>query len=229
MLKKEFQAYIAEAIATFALVFIGAGAVLANDVAQGQIGLVGIALAHGLVLMCMVYATSHISGAHINPAVTLGLWVTEKISSLKAITYIIAQLIGAVGAGYLLKTLFLNASPTLYAGTPVLGAGITFLGGVVVEGILTFLLVFTVFAVAVDSRAPPGIYGAAIGLVLAFDIIVGGVLSGAAVNPARAFGPAFATGYWHYQLVYWIGPIIGGIVAALAYNGLFLGREGKGR
>ncbi|MDP7116136.1 MAG: MIP family channel protein [Candidatus Woesearchaeota archaeon] len=222
---KENQAYLAEAIATFALVFIGAGAVLANELSNGQIGLVGIALAYGLVLMCMVYATSHISGAHVNPAVTLGFWVTEKISSFKAIAYIVAQLIGALFAGFLLRVLFVNVSPELYLGTPVLGAGITFLGGIVVEAVLTFFLVFTIFGV-IDKRAPPGIYGAAIGLVLTFDVLAGGVLTGAAMNPARAFGPAFAAGFWHNQLVYWIGPIIGGIIAAVVYNSFLSNKNG---
>tara|TARA_Y100000310_G_scaffold345469_1_gene465341 strand:+ start:5660 stop:6337 length:678 start_codon:yes stop_codon:yes gene_type:complete len=224
-MNKDYQAYIAEGIATFALIFIGAGAILANALSNNSIGLVGIALAHGLVLMCMVYATIHISGAHVNPAVTLGLWVTEKISTVKALCYIAAQLIGAALGGFLLRLLFVNVSADLALGAPMLGPNVTFLGGIVVEAVLTFFLVFVVFGVAVDKRATPGIAGAAIGLVLTFDILAGGVLTGAAMNPARAFGPMVAASFFKNQLVYWIGPILGGIIAALTYNTLLMNKK----
>ncbi len=216
-----YKAYIAEAIGTFALVFIGAGAVLAgNDV-------LGVALAHGLVLMSMVYATAHISGGHINPAVTIGMWITRKIKSVDAISYIIAQLIGAAIAGFLLQAVFSGAPAALNLGAPALGEGVGFLRGVVVEAVLTFFLVFVIFGIAVDKRGPPGPYGFAIGFVLAFDILVGFGLTGAAMNPARAFGPAFAADFWNNQLVYWIGPVIGGIVAALIYNYILLEKKRK--
>jgi len=104
----------------------------------------------------------------------------------------------------------------------MLGSGVSFWNGVLVETVLTFFLVFTIFGVAVDKRAPAGVYGAAIGLVLTFDILVGGNLTGAAMNPARAFGPALASGFWANHAVYWIGPILGGVVAALVYNNIFL-------
>lgn len=217
--------YLAEAIATFSLVFIGAGSVLANDFTGGAVGLLGIALAHGLVLMVMIYATGHISGAHINPAVTIGMWITKKIKTEQAIDYIIFQLIGAAFAGFLLQSIFTGLPVGAELGTPILGSGITVMNGIIIEAVLTFFLVFVIFGVAVDKRAPAGMYGLAIGLVLTFDILFGGALTGAAMNPARAFGPALAAGFWDNQLVYWIGPIIGGIVAALVYNGIFLEKK----
>ncbi|MDA1196918.1 MAG: aquaporin [Nanoarchaeota archaeon] len=216
------QAYFAEAIATFGLVFIGAGVVLADAVSGGKIGILGVAIAHGLVLMCMIYATAHISGAHINPAVTIGLLITKNIKAAKAMGYIASQLVGAIVAAVLLKIIFVSAPTTAYLGTPVLASGLSVTGAIIVEAILTFFLVFTIFGVAVDKRAPSGVYGAAIGLVLTFDILVGGILTGAAMNPARAFGPALVSGHFTNHLVYWIGPILGGIVAALMYSRFLL-------
>ncbi|MBI2173013.1 MAG: aquaporin [Candidatus Aenigmarchaeota archaeon] len=217
---KVYSVYVAEAIATFSLVFIGAGSILAgNDI-------IGVALAHGLVLMCMVYATAHVSGAHINPAVTVGMLVTKKIGSSKAALYIISQLVGAAVAGFFLAAIFPSA-PALNLGTPALASGLPVASGILVEAVLTFFLIFTIFGVAVDKRAPAGFYGLAIGLVLTFDILAGGTLTGAAMNPARAFGPALASGFWENQVVYWIGPIIGAIVAALAYDRVLSSKESQ--
>lgn len=211
--------YLAEFIATFTLIFIGAGSILAGN------NLTGIAFAHGLAIMVMVYATAHISGAHINPAVTIGMWVTKKINSKDGICYIIAQLFGGIVGAIVLKTVFVNASSSLNLGTPALGSGISFFNGVLVEAILTFLLVFVIFAVAVDKRAPKGMYGLAIGMVITFDILAGGPLTGAAMNPARAFGPALVSGYFVNHLVYWIGPIVGGILGAVVYDRYLLKKE----
>ncbi|MBI5225655.1 aquaporin [Candidatus Micrarchaeota archaeon] len=223
---KEFQPYIAEFIATFALVFIGAGAVIINAATQGALGLVGVALAHGLVLMSMIYATGHISGAHVNPAVTVAMWVNRKIETKKAALYIASQLLGACAAGFFLLGLF-PAGPA-HLGVPDLGGGIDSFRGIAIEAVMTFFLVFTIFSVAVDKRAPAGVYGGAIGLVLTFDILFGGALTGGAMNPARAFGPALASGYWTNQLVYWIGPLLGAVVAALVWK-YALSNENKKR
>ena len=223
-MKDNHKAYLAEAIATFALIFVGAGAILADSI-TGKVGLLGIAFAHGLVLMCMVYATAHISGGHVNPAVTIGMWITKNIKTAKAFGYIVSQLIGATVAGFLLKAIFVTAPVSANLGTPGLASGVSFGAGVLIEAVLTFFLVFTIFGVAVDKRAPAGIYGMAIGLVLTFDILVGGVLTGGSMNPARTFGPAVASGFWLNHAVYWIGPIIGSIAAALAYNYLLLKRK----
>lgn len=223
---KDFQSYAAEFIAAFGLIFIGAGAVIMDSVTHGGLGLVGVALAHGLVLMSMIYATGHISGAHVNPAVTTAMWINKKIQSKKALLYIVAQLAGASVAGFLLLALFPSAPAHL--GVPDLGSGFGYMRGIAVEAVLTFFLVFTIFSVAVDSRAPSKVYGFAIGLVLTFDILFGGALTGAAMNPARAFGPAIASGYWATQMVYWVGPLLGAIVAALVWK-YGLSNEGKKR
>jgi len=202
------RAYLSEFIGTFALVFIGAGA------AAAQASLVAVALAHGLVLMCMIYAVGHISGAHINPAVTIGMWATKRMESAKAIGYLVFQLLGGILAGYLIFYIHGGGS----AGATVLADGMTFGKGVLLEAILTFFLVFVIFGVAVDKRAPKSIYGLAIGMALAFSIFMGGPLTGASLNPARSLGPALASGIWGNHLVYWIGPIVGGLVGALAYD-----------
>lgn len=214
--------YLAEAIATFALVFVGAGAVAANATYNGALGLVGIALAHGLVLMSMIYATRHISGGHVNPAVTIAMLATKKMQVKDGIKYIVFQLIGASIAGLFLSVIFASAPASVHLGVTDLAANVSVSNAILLEAVLTFFLVFVVFAVAVDSRGLPDISGLAIGLVLSFDILVGGSLTGAAMNPARAFGPALASGYFTTQLVYWIGPVAGALIAALIYDRAFL-------
>ena len=210
---------LAEGIATFGLTFIGAGAICANQYSGGEFGLLGIALAHATVLMCMVYATAHVSGAHINPAVSVAAFLVGKIPAPMAGLYIGAQLTGAAIAGFLLAGLY---TPDIWQpvnlGTPTLSPEVAFSTGVFFEGVLSFFLVFTILQVAVDERAPDNVYGLAIGFVLLFAILTGGPLTGAALNPARAFGPALASGTWANHAVYWIGPISGGLVAALAYT-----------
>lgn len=215
---KYLRPLIAEAIATFALVFIGAGSVIVNALWANSLGLVGIAFAHGLVLLSMIYATAHISGAHINPAVTLAMLATRNIEPKKAASYIVAQLFGAAVAGLLLLVIFPAGVAQAHLGAPALGSGIGMLKGTLVEAILTFFLVFTIFGAAVDPKGKVPAFGIAIGLVLVFDILFGGALTGAAMNPARAFGPALASSYWENHLVYWAGPIIGALAAALVYK-----------
>ena len=218
----QWNKYLAEAIATFALVFIGAGAVLANATYTNSLGLVGVALAHGLVLMSMIYATRHISGGHVNPAVTIAMLVTKKMQIKEGISYIVFQLVGAAIAGLFLSVIFVGAPASAHLGVTDLAPGVSATNGILLEAILTFFLVFVVFAVAVDNRGLADASGLAIGLVLTFDILVGGSLTGAAMNPARAFGPAFASQYFTTQAVYWIGPIIGAVIAALIYDRIFL-------
>ncbi len=222
-MKADFKPYLAEAVATFALCFIGAGAIVTDAYTEGSVTLLGIAVAHGLTLAIMVTATGHISGGHVNPAVTIGFLVTGRIPVGKGIGYIFSQLLGGVLAGFALRAIYNpDAWSVVNLGTPALSAGVPFLQGVYLEAILTFFLVFTVFATAVDSRAPKNVYGFAIGLVLVFDILMGGPLTGAAMNPARTFGPAVASGFFQNHLVYWIGPGIGGAVAALLYHHLLM-------
>ena len=218
---------ISEFVGTFALIFIGAGSVATNYISDGALGLLGISTAFGLVVMAMIYATGHISGTHINPAVTIALVATKKMDAKDAPPYILSQLAGAAVAGLTLRVIYPTAIASVHLGTTGLGTNVGFGTGVLVEAILTFLLVFTIFGAAVDKRAPPGFAGFAIGMVVLFDILVGGPLTGASMNPARTFGPALASGYWANHLVYWIGPIIGGVVAALLYDGVFAEKPEK--
>ncbi len=215
----DYKKCLSEFIGTFGLVFIGAGAVLVHGIAGGIVSLVGIALAHGLVLMTMIYSLAHVSGAHFNPAVTIAMLVNKRIRFGEAGAYIISQLVGASLAGFLLLFLFPGASNFQLYGFPT---NIPLAFGIVLEAVLTFFLVFVIYGVAVNKQAPSGIFGFAIGSVLIFDILLGGSQTGAAMNPARAFGPALASGVWEPQLIYWIGPLIGAIVASLVYEKLFL-------
>jgi aquaporin Z len=213
---------LAEVIGTLALVFIGAGSVVVASAGVGS-GLLGVALAHGLVLAIMVSSFGHISGGHFNPAVTVSVWVAGKIESARAIVYVLAQLLGAVIGAALLRVVM----PSDVWRRADLGAttvhAISNGQAVLLEAILTFFLVITVFATAIDDRGVfKSIAGLAIGLVLAFDILVGGPLTGASMNPARSFGPAVVGGTWTGFWVYIVGPVVGGLVAASVYVFAFL-------
>lgn len=225
------QKAAAEFIGTLALVFIGAGSICANKLAGGSVGAVGIALAHGLTVAVMVSAIAHISGGHINPAVTFGAWVAKKISNRDALYYVGAQLIAAVLGAILLLLVFREGTwRAVQLGTPTLGSGIRAFQGIVVELVLTFLLVFTFFATAVDDRGTfKSIAGFGIGLVVTVGILAGGPVSGAAMNPARAFGPALVASFWKAHLVYWFGPLAGGALAGWLYPRLFGLRAGGSR
>src|SRR2546425_1828130 len=213
---------VAELIGTFAFVFIGAGSIINNNLTQGAVSTLGIALAHGLALSIMITVFAATSGGHINPAVTVGMLVTRRIAPLLGLLYIVAQLVGATLAGLLLRVVFPQAVwQAARLGTPNLAPGVSFGLGVFIEAVLTFFLLLAVFGTAVDPRAPK-IGGFGIGLTVAADILVGGALTGAAMNPAIAFGPALAGGFWQNDLVYWIGPIVGAVIAALIYEYVIL-------
>lgn len=205
----------AEAIGTFLFFFIAAGAAL---VATGDPAstLLIVALAHGLVLAVLVSALGAVSGAHFNPAVTLGLWAAGKIDAAKGLGYVAAQLVGAVAAGFALASFFTDVGPAV----PALGEGVDAFKGIVLEGIMTVVLLLAVFGTAVDPRGPK-VGGLAIGLAVAADILLGGALTGAAMNPARWFGPALAAGIFDNWYVWWIGPFVGAILVALLYRYLF--------
>jgi aquaporin TIP len=215
----------AEAIGTFGLVFVGAAVVVVNGgFPNSGIGLLGIALAHAVVLSVMVTATMTISGGHLNPAVTIGLLAVRRIDAASAIAYILTQLIAACVAAYLVKLLLPpNAVRDSMLGVPVVASSVTAGQAIGLEFILTFFLVSAVFGTAVSPDAPR-VGGFGIGLVLLFDILVGGPLTGAAMNPARAFGPALVAREWVGQVVYWVGPILGGLVAALLWENVLLPR-----
>lgn len=216
----------AEFIGTFALVFVGSGAIMTARMSQSPAGLVEIALAHGLILAVMVSALMRISG-HFNPAVTLGFLATRRIEPMMAALYIVAQVIGAIAAGYALKAGFPESIfVATRGGGQTIALDITGGQAFLLEAIATFFLVFVVFGTAVDLRGPK-IGGLAIGFVVAADILVIGPLTGASMNPARSFGPAVASGVYEAQLLYWAAPITGALVASLLYEFLFMrrGRE----
>lgn len=222
------QKFAAELIGTFFLVFIGTGAIAADAFSGGAVGLLGVALAFGLAVSMMVAATAKISGGHINPAVTFGLFVTGNIGGKEAGTYILAQLLGATGASFVLSLISPNASVTasnLGVTLPASGVSVGTLVGF--EIALTFMLVFVIFSVAVDPKSQfKGIANFVIGLTVTSCALVGGTITGASLNPARSFGPALITGTWDYQWAYWIAPLIGGALAAFVYSKLFLsGKE----
>lgn len=229
----KWDAYIAELIGTFVLVFVGSVSVTVyegNVAYAGHNGILPIALAHGLALMIMVYTIGQISGCHINPAVTVGMWITRKISDFDGAMYIIFQLIGAAFAGVLHEAILPNVgAPGNYGLTYVNTDVISEPTGLLVEAVLTFLLVFVVFGTVFHPKAQPGFAGLAIGMTLAAGIIIGGPLTGGALNPARWFGPAVTSGELSEFWVYFLGPIIGGAIAAVLYNMLFLKGELKGR
>lgn len=209
---------LAEALGTFAFVFIGAASVAGKSAPGAAYGLLGVALAHATALSVMITATMAISGGHLNPAVTLGLLAARRTTAQTAAAYIPAQLIGAVIGALVVKQALPPAG--LHAtslGTPSLAANVTFAQGVALEAILTFFLVSAVFGTCVNPEAPK-VGGFGVGLVLLFDILVGGPFTGAAMNPARAFGPALVAGQWVAHAVYWVGPILGGLVAALVWE-----------
>ena len=220
------QKLTAEFIGTFALIFFGAGSMCVDwyPHASNALGLLGIALAHGVAIAIMVCALGHVSGGHFNPAITIGFWVTKRLNTVDTIAYWIVQLAGATAAAYLLKSIVPDDTWHAVAlGTPMFARDFTRLPGMILEGITTFFLVFTVFATAVDERSSfRPVAGFAIGLSITLGILVAGPFTGAALNPARAFGPALASAHWQNHGVYWVGPLAGGCLAALIYDSIFL-------
>lgn len=222
---KNYKKYLAELLGTFALVFIGSGSVCANyylvkNGSQG-FGLLGIAIAFGFVVVAVAYSLGYISGAHINPAVTVSMVATRRIKAGVGIMYIASQIAGATFAGYLLKILFPEALASVFLGTCVLGSNVIVTQAIVMEAVITFLLVFVVYATVVDKRSTPALAGLAIGFVVLFGVMVGGTISGGAMNPARVFGPAIASGHFANHYVWWIGPIVGGVTAGFTYDLFF--------
>jgi MIP family channel proteins len=251
MMEKYLRPGIAELVGTFFLTFIGGGAICVNAMLQSYgetgSGLLGVAIAHGLALSIGVTATMALSGGHLNPAVTITMWVYKKLDTDMTVAYIACQLLGAVIAGGLLVLFFQQQTAVArdaHFGAPHLNTKILHITeetnmlqiqawGAAIEAALTFLLVFAVFGTAVDPRAPK-VAGFGIGLTVAADILMGGPLTGAAMNPARAFGPAlWEAGIMGFDalrdhLVYWVGPIIGGILAGGLYLNVFLPQETAG-
>lgn len=220
----------AEAIGTFFLCFAGIAAILCNDASIGSgAGLVGIALAHGLALSVAVNAFGGLSGAHFNPAVTIGMLATGRISGKLAGAYIVAQLVGSTFAAFLCLLLFPNAAVNAQnLGIPLPGPQFaTNIGAILLmEFVLTFLLMTAIFGTAVDERGAGVKIGAfGIGLTVTFDILAGGKVTGASMNPARSFGPALIRGHFDLHWCYWAAPIAGAVAAALLYHHFLLPDE----
>ena len=213
------SALVAEAIGTFLFFFVGAGAVvLGEHTGDTSGGLVGVALAHGLALAVLVSAFGAVSGGHFNPAVTFAVWITGRIEPARAAMYVIAQLVGGLAAGLALRGVFPESSwEPVALGTPAVDPGITVLSAITLEAVLTMVLLVAVFGTAIDPRAPK-LGGLAIGLAVAADIFMGGPLTGGAMNPARWFGPAVASGTYDNWYVWWIGPLVGAAIIALVYR-----------
>ena len=205
---------LAEALAAFALVFAGCGAIIANARYEDALGTVGIGLVFGLVIMVMVYATGHLSGAHINPAVTVAFTITRHFPLRDALAYIPAQLLGAAAAGGLLRALWPSEPAHLGATLPSVAAGSAF----VYEIVLTAFLMFVIMAVATDTRAVGAAAAIAIGGTVGLDALFGGPVTGASMNPARSFGPALAAWEWTDFWLYVLGPLIGATIGALTYQ-----------
>ena len=202
-----------EAFATFALVFAGCGAIVVNSERGGSIGETGIAAAFGLVIMAMIYATGHLSGAHINPAVTLAFASTKHFPARDAIAYIPAQLAGAVVAALTLRIAWDGTPARLGATVPSVGVGAALL----YEGVMTAFLMFVIMAVATDTRAVGGAAAIAVGGTVALDALFGGGVTGASMNPARSFGPALVASEWNDFWIYVAGPVAGALFGAVLY------------
>ncbi len=217
----------AEFIGAFALMFFGAGAIMV-----GSGGLVGIALAYGLAVALLVTVFAQVSGGHFNPAVTLGFVVTRRIDIRLAVTYWLTQLAGACAAALLLWWIFpAEAIAPTRLGAPLLHPSIGSGAGFVLEAIMTFFLVLAYFAAVVDERGTfKAVAGFGVGLVISMDVLAGGPLTGAAMNPARAFGPELVYRVWEsYTWIYYAGPAVGGAAAALAYEFLYLRPQARPR
>ena len=198
----------------FTLVFAGCGAIVTSSVYAGTLGNLGEALVFGLVIMAMVYATGHLSGAHINPAVTVAFTLTRHFPGREAVAYIAAQIVGATMAGLCLLAVWSDKPGNLGATIPTVGVG----SALVYETLLTAILMFVIMAVATDTRAVGAGAAIAIGGVIGLDALFGGPVTGASMNPARSFGPALVSGTWTDIWVYFVGPILGAAVGAFAYQ-----------
>jgi aquaporin Z len=223
MLEDPLRRGVAEFIGAFTLIFIGVGSIVASEQIHDP-SLIGVAIAHGVAIAVMVSALGHISGGHFNPAVTLGFLVTRRIKPALGLVYWLAQLAGAAAAALLLRELLpAQATAGSHLGVPAIGHGVNAGAAFGLEAIMTFFLVWVVFATAVDPRGTfKSIAGLAIGLTITIDILFGGPFTGAAMNPARAFGPQLVGSHWSDGWVWYAGPALGALVAAGLYEFLYL-------
>lgn len=213
---------IAELVGTFLFVLAGTGSAVANAASNGGLGILGVAVAHGLALSIVVTATLRISGGHLNPAVTVGALLLKRVTPKTAGQYIAAQLLGAVLASLVIKAVMpWGAANAASGGTPQLSTHVSIVQGIALEALFTFFLVSAIMGTAVaDPDLKIGGFG--IGLAALVGILAIGPMTGAALNPARSFGPALVFGEWHAQAAYWIGPLIGAALAALLWEKVLL-------
>jgi MIP family channel proteins len=205
---------LAEGLAAFALVFAGCGAIIANTVHAGALGGIGVSATFGLIVMAMIYATGHLSGAHLNPAVTVAFALTRHFPLRDAFAYIAAQLAGASAGAFVLLVAWSAKPAHLGATVPSVSAGTALL----YEAVLSAFLMFVIVAVATDTRAVGAAAALAIGGTVGLDALFGGPVTGASMNPARSFGPALASGTWSDFWIYLVGPVVGACLGALAYQ-----------
>ncbi len=220
-MNKRLAALTAEFIGTFALIFVGAGSIVANKFSGGGLGVTGIALAHGLILSLMIVAVGGFSGGVFNPAIQIGLWIAKRMDTATSVLYIIAQLLGAAVAGWLLAALVpADAAAATALGGTLVADKVTPVAAMGLELIMTFFLTTAALGAANHAFA-----GFGVGLVVAADILLGGAFTGAAMNPARTFGPAVATGNFANHWVYWVGPVLGAVLAVLVKDYLLGARS----
>ncbi len=225
------QKFLAEFIGTFAIVFITAGAICTDSFIRigstTGLGWLGIALAEGLAYAVMITALAHVSGGHFNPAVSIGFWVTRRITTLETLAAWIAQLAGAAAAAYLLRYLIPeDVWRAAVLGIPQMSHDITPAAAMLIEGVLTFFVVLAAFSAVADSRGVHNrLGGLGVGMAITMCVLVGGPFTGAALNPARAFGPALASHHWTAHGVYWAGPLAGGVLASWLYDTIFLKKD----
>ena len=205
---------LAEVIGTYCLVFAGTGAVVVDQVTGGKVGGLGISLVFGLIVLAMIYAIGHVSGAHMNPAVTVGFYSAGRHPAGEILPYVAAQLCGAILASLSLRLLFVGQGTSLGLTLPAGTVGQSF----ALEAIMSFILMFTIMGVATDDRAEGAMAGIAIGGVIALEAAFGGPISGASMNPARSFSPALITFNFAHQWLYWVAPVLGSVAGALAYR-----------
>ncbi len=210
---------LAEGIGTFTLVFAGTGAVMVNTVSDGKITHLGISFVFGAVVAAMIYSLGHISGAHLNPAVTLAFWTSGFFPRRLVLPYITAQLIGAISAS---SVLFISLGKVANLGA-TLPLNNNWLQSLILELLLTFILMFVILGSGVDRRAPVGFAGLAIGLTVGLEAAFMGPITGASMNPARSFAPALVGEIWQHHWVYWVAPIVGAQLAVVVYRHLSYG------
>jgi MIP family channel proteins len=223
------QKLFAEFFGTFALVLFSAGAICADQFLRNTnmagLGLLGVSLAYGLTYGAMIVAVGRVSGGHLNPAVTIGYWVTHRLGTIDTVLYWTAQFGGAILAAYLLRYVVPEETWRATAlGTPDLASGVTRLPGMMIEGVMAFFLIFVMFAIGLDEHGiPRPVAGFAGGLIVTVASFLGGPFTGGAMNPARALGPAVVANHWSNHAVYWIGPLAGGVIGAWISDLIFLG------